>query len=63
MTYTLFELGINVIVNHDQTAYIKNRYLGYNIRLVNGVIEYCDKNNESGILFMVDFQKAFDTLN
>jgi len=53
---------IGSIVSHDQNAYIKNRYMGYNIRLVNDIIDYCDSLHLGGVLFMTDFHKAFDSL-
>ena len=53
---------MNNLVNTDQSAYIKGRYMGTNIRLVSDVIEYYDLSSKSGILFMVDFMKAFDTI-
>ena len=54
---------IDKIVSQDQTAYVKHRYMGNNIRLVEDVIEYFDSNRKRGLLFMVDFKKAFDSLN
>ena len=53
---------INSIISQDQNAYIKNRYMGYNIRLVEDIIDYYQHLQTSGILFMLDFQKAFDSL-
>ena len=53
---------IGSIVNHDQTAYIKGRYMGTNIRLVSDVIDYYDTLDKSGLLLMIDFKKAFDSL-
>ena len=50
------------IVSNDQTAYLKGRYIGTNIRLVGDIIDYYDMMNKSGILLMLDFQKAFDIL-
>ena len=37
------------IVNEDQTAYMRGRYVGYNIRLVSDTIDYYDILNKSGI--------------
>ena len=54
---------IDKIVNHDQTAYIRNRYMGNNIRLVEDLIEHFDNNRKKGLLFMADFKKAFDSLD
>ena len=45
------------IVTNDQTAYLKGRYMGTNIRLIGDVIDYYDMMNKSGILLMLDFQK------
>lgn len=50
------------IINTDQTAYIKGRNIGENIRLINDIIEYSLKNNSSGSIIFLDFEKAFDTL-
>ena len=65
LAFTLAQRMQNImknIVNTDQSAYIKGRYMGTNIRLVDDVIEYYDLASKSGILFMLDFTKAFDTL-
>ena len=51
------------VINTDQTAYIKNRYMGFNIRLVNDIIDHYDRVQKHGLLFMADFKKAFDSLN
>ena len=51
------------IISNDQTAYIKGKCMGTNIRLVSDVIDYYDILNKSGILLMLDFQKTFDSLD
>ena len=56
------QLVISDITSTDQTAYIKRRYMGTNIRLVSDVIEHYNATNKSGILLMLDFRKAFDTI-
>ena len=50
------------IINEDQSAYIKGRYIGENIRTIADIIEYCKRKNLSGILLLVDFEKAFGTV-
>ena len=50
------------IISHDQTGYMKKRYIGNNIRKVLDTIEYLNRTNNSGILLMLDFEKAFDTV-
>ena len=54
---------ISKLISPEQTAYIKQRYIGNNIRLLLDLIEYAKKTNKPGILLFLDFQKAFDTLN
>jgi hypothetical protein len=53
---------ISDIIHSDQTAYIKGRYIGENIRTIDDAIEYCKQNNMTGILLLIDFEKAFDTI-
>lgn len=53
---------IDSIVSHDQTAYIRNRYMGYNIKLIQDIVDHYEKSDKGGIIFMADFQKAFDSL-
>ena len=65
LAFTLAEriqLVISDITSTDQTAYIKRRYMGTNIRLVSDVIEHYNATNKSGSLLMLDFRKAFDTI-
>ena len=50
------------IVHPDQTGYLKGGYIGENIRLLSGIIDYADENDISGILFFADFEKTSDTI-
>ena len=54
---------ISTIVATDQTGYIKNRYIGENIRTVVDVIDYLKEYNKPGILLQLDFEKAFDSVS
>jgi len=53
---------ISSIVNENQTAYIRKRYLGTNVRLIQDVFEYCNHTNNPGIIVGLDLEKAFDSL-
>ena len=53
---------INELIDTDQTAYVKKRYIGNNIRLALDMIDHCKKVNLKGIMFLADFKKAFDSL-
>ena len=50
------------IINPDQTGYVKRRYIGENIRLIQDLMFYLEKENSPGIAVFVDFRKAFDTI-
>ena len=50
------------IIHSDQTGFLKGRYIGENIRLALDVIEYVNDNDLSGMMFLIDFEKAFDKL-
>jgi len=52
-----------LIISFDQTGFMKNRYIGENVRLIFDVIEYLENHNKTGLLFFADFEKAFDSLN
>ena len=57
------KLVLSSIINEDQTGFIKNRFLGNNIRLIYDVISHLDTNNIPGMLLCLDFEKAFDSLD
>ena len=50
------------IINYDQTAYVKGRFIGECIRLIDDILYHAEHENLDGILFAVDMEKAFDSL-
>ena len=50
------------IIYHNQTGYVKDRFIGETIRSILDVMEFTKKENLPGLLIFIDFQKAFDTL-
>ena len=50
------------IINDSQTGYVKGRYIGQNIRMVQDVISYLKSNKQTGILLLLDFEKAFASI-
>ncbi len=50
------------IISPDQTGYIKKRFIGQNIRLIQDIIDYGDAHNTDGVLLFLDFKKAFDSV-
>ncbi|KAL9986569.1 hypothetical protein ACROYT_G000737 [Oculina patagonica] len=56
------EKVLPTLINNDQTGYVKNRFIGENIRLISDVIEFYEKKQLPGMLLFIDFEKAFDSL-
>ena len=50
------------LINHDQTGFLKGRFIGENIRLIDSIIQYATEKNIPGLLLFIDFEKAFDSL-
>lgn len=56
------EPKLSKLIHSDQTGFVKGRYIGQNVRLLNDLMEYTELKKVPGILLFVDFEKAFDTL-
>jgi exonuclease III len=50
------------VINEDQVAYLKDRFIGQNIRTIIDIMDYTKNNNITGIIAFLDFEKAFDTI-
>lgn len=53
---------LNGIIHTDQNGYIKGRFIGNNIRLINDIIDSAETNQTGGSILFLDFKKAFDSL-
>jgi len=53
---------ISSIIHENQVGYIKNRLSGFNIRLTQDVFQLLYEKRLEGAYMMVDFTKAFDTI-
>ena len=54
---------ISSVINSDQIGYIKGRYIGDNIRTMLDILEITMKELDPGLMVMIDFEKAFDTVS
>ena len=54
---------IHNLISVDQTAYVKGRFIGESIRVINDLIEHIDREDEEGILFSPDTKKPFDSVD
>ena len=50
------------IISDCQKGFIKDRFMGENTRLLYDLMHYLEKHNKTGLLLLVDFEKAFDSI-
>ena len=51
------------LIHNDQKGFVQNRFIGENIRLIHDIMTECETTNTTGFMILVDFEKAFDTLD
>ena len=51
------------IISDTQNGFIKGRFIGENTRLLYDLMHYLEYHNMSGLLLLVDFEKAFDSID
>ena len=54
---------LSSLTSTQQTACIKNRFIGEGGRLISDIVNICDRNNIGGLLVTIDIEKAFDSLD
>ena len=50
------------IIHHNQTGYIKDRFIGETIRSIYDIMDWTANENIPGLMIFIDFQKAFDSI-
>ena len=50
------------IIHHNQTGYVKDRFIGETIRSIFDIMDFSVSENIPGLLLFIDFQKAFDSV-
>ena len=50
------------IISDTQKGFIKGRFIGENTRLLYDLMHYLEQHNKTGLLLLVDFEKAFDSV-
>jgi len=53
---------LGAIVDETQKGFLRNRFISENTRLVYDIIDHLNKTDISGVLLLIDFEKAFDSL-
>ena len=54
---------LNSLINSSQTGFLKGRYIGENIRTLCEIIDNLNNENNPGLIFFADFEKAFDSVD
>ena len=57
------KIALKEIINPEEKRIYGNRYCGDNTRLIADIIEYCQIYKKPGIILLIDFKKAFDTIS
>lgn len=50
------------IIHEDQKGFLPGRFIGENHRMLYDLLVYTDLNNIPGLLLLIDFEKAFDSV-
>ena len=51
------------IIDLDQSGFMSERFTGDNIRLIYDVLNYSNARKKKGMLLLIDFEKAFDSVS
>ena len=57
------KIALPELINADQIGYMSGRSCFENIRLISDMIEFCKIKKHPCIILLVDFEKAFDSIN
>lgn len=57
------KMVLNKIISKEQTGFLKDRYIGENTRIIYDMLHLAEENNVPGLLLLIDFEKAFDSLS
>ena len=54
---------LDKLISKDQTGFLSGRYIGENTRLIYDILHLTENLNIPGLLLIVDFEKAFDSIS
>ena len=54
--------NLDQIIHPDQKGFVSGRYIGEVVRTTYDIIQYAKDNDKSGMLILIDFEKAFDSI-
>ena len=53
---------LEFLIDKSQTGFITVRYIGHSTRLVYDIMYFTEKTQKEGLLMLIDFEKAFDSI-
>ena len=56
-------LVLDKLIHNDQKGFMAGKYLGENIRMIYDIISHTETEQLPGLLLLVDFEKAFDSIS
>ena len=54
---------LDSLVSKTQTGFVAGRFIGENTRLIYDILHYTEKESIPGLLMLIDFEKAFDSVS
>ena len=54
---------LNDIISPTQNGFLDGRYIGESTRIIYDIMQICDDQKKDGLLLLVDFEKAFDSVS
>ena len=54
---------LDCLISETQSGFIKGRYIGDNTRFVYDLMSFTELTNTPGLLVLIDFEKAFDSIS
>ena len=50
------------LIHFNQAGFIRDRFIGDTVRTIQDIMDLCDEHNMDGLLMMIDFEKAYDSV-
>ena len=54
---------LDILISDTQSGFMKGRYIGENTRFIYDLMHYTSSKNIPGLLVLIDFEKAFDSIS
>ena len=55
--------SLETLIHPDQKGFVPGRYIGEVVRTTYDIIQYAKENDKVGLLMLIDFEKAYDSIS